>query len=43
MVLQVLRGVPVESEVVAEPRERAMGDGTGQCMAFSSSFGSVKH
>lgn len=32
MMLQALRGVPIGSEVVAEPRERAMGDGTGQCM-----------
>ena len=31
--MQVVRGVPIETEVVAEPRDKAIGDGTGQCIS----------
>ena len=31
--MQAVRGVPIESEVVAEPRDKAVGDGTGWCIS----------
>ena len=36
---QVLRGVPIETEVVAEPSSRAVGDGTGILMLAETTTG----